>query len=179
MCHNTQQITDRPVINKRTRREHGFSLIEALVTIVILSTGMLGIAALYVESLKSGHTALARTKAINLAADMADRIRVNRAGEQFYVAAENNAAAAPLVQCGARLGVAAVVCNPQQMADYDIWQWKTALGNSGDTDAKKAGLANARGTIVRNTATNPTTVTIEIKWSEKDRDQNYILSFAL
>lgn len=162
-----------------TKQQRGFSLIEVLVTIVILSTGMLGIAALYVESLKSGHTALARTKAINLAADMADRIRVNRAGEQFYVVGAINAQAAPPVQCGARLGLDAVDCNAEQMADYDIWQWKTALGNTADEDAKKSGLANARGSIARNTATNPTTMTIEIQWSEKESDQNYVLSFAL
>ncbi len=167
------------MINSSKQNQHGFSLIEVLVTIVILSTGMLGIAALYVESLKSGHSALSRTKAINLAADMADRMRVNRAGEAFYVTSEANAAAAPLVQCGARLGVVAVECDEQQMANYDVWQWKTALGNTGDTDAKKAGLANARGSILRNTATNPTTMTIEIKWSEKDTEQNYVLSFAL
>ncbi len=167
------------MINRSTKKQRGFSLIEVLVTIVILSTGMLGIAALYVESLKSGHTALARTKAINLAADMADRIRVNRAGETSYSIGEVNAAPAPLIQCGARLAIAAVDCDEVQMAGYDIWQWKTALGNTSDADSKKAGLANARGSITRNTATNPTTVTIEIKWSEKAAEQNYVLSFAI
>ncbi|MEM7083570.1 MAG: type IV pilus modification protein PilV [Pseudomonadota bacterium] len=163
----------------RHTQQGGFSLIEVLVTIVILSTGMLGIAALYVESLKSGHTALARTKAINLAADMADRIRVNRAGEEFYVTNAVNAPAAPAIRCGASQGINAVDCTAQEMAAYDVWQWKTALGNTDTTDAKKAGLANAQGSITRNAATNPTTMTILVQWSEKDRVQEYELSFAL
>lgn len=163
----------------RNSQQQGFSLIEVLVTIVILSTGMLGIAALYVESLKSGQSALARTKAINLAADMADRIRVNRAGEEFYVTNDSNAQAAPANWCGASSVNAAADCTEEQMAGYDIWQWKTALGNTVNGDAKKAGLANARGSIVRNTATLPTTFTITVEWSEKQDDQSYELSFAL
>lgn len=161
------------------QQQRGFSLIEVLVTIVILSTGMLGIAALYVESLKSGQSALARTKAINLAADMADRIRVNRAGEEFYVTNASNAQAAPTAWCGSNTINAAIDCTEEQMAGYDIWQWKTALGNTSDTDAKKAGLANARGSITRNTATVPTTLTITVQWSEKQDEQSYQLSFAL
>ena len=169
----------QPVNNTSNQRQRGFSLIEVLVTIVILSTGMLGIAALYVESLKSGQSALARTKAINLAADMADRIRVNRAGEEFYVTNSSQAPAAPAVRCGSSMGINAVVCTESEMAGYDIWQWKTALGNTNDNDAKKAGLANARGSITRNTATNPTTLKILVEWSEKSSEQNYELSFAL
>lgn len=161
------------------QKHSGFSLIEVLVTIVILSTGMLGIAALYVESLKSGHTALARTKAINLAADMADRIRVNRAGESFYV---TNAAAALVtapLQCGARDTAPAVNCTPAAMAAYDIWLWKTMLGNSSDAGARQNGLANASATIARNGATAPITFTIQVNWSEKTEDQTYTMSFAL
>ncbi len=161
------------------QRQRGFSLIEVLVTIVILSTGMLGIAALYVESLKSGQSALARTKAINLAADMADRMRVNRAGELSYVVNSSPAPGNPPIQCGASLGVDAVDCDETEMASYDVWQWKTALGNTNDADAKKAGLANARGSITRNAATNPTTLTILVEWSEKNSEQSYELSLAL
>ncbi len=171
--------TVRPVNNTSNQQQRGFSLIEVLVTIVILSTGMLGIAALYVESLKSGQSALARTKAINLAADMADRMRVNRAGEIFYVTNSAQTPAAPATRCGSSIGIAAVDCTASQMAGYDIWQWKTALGNTNDDDAKKAGLANARGSITRNAATNPTTLTILVEWSEKSSEQSYELSFAL
>ena len=59
-------------------RTGGFSIVEALVALVVLSVGMLGIAALYVESLRAGRSAVYHTQAVNLAADMADRIRANR-----------------------------------------------------------------------------------------------------
>lgn len=162
-----------------TKHSRGFSLIEVLVTIVVLSGGMLGIAALYVESLKSGHTALSRTKAINLAADMADRIRANRAGEQFYAVNAATAGATPAAYCGARGNNAAVQCTPQQMAAYDVWLWKTQLGSTQNADAIRTGLANANATIVRNINTNPTTFSISINWTERGDNQSYQLSFAL
>ena len=57
--------------------QRGFSLIEVLVALVVLSIGMLGIAALYVDSLRSGRTAIHRTQAVILVSDMAERIRAN------------------------------------------------------------------------------------------------------
>ncbi|NNF17086.1 MAG: type IV pilus modification protein PilV [Gammaproteobacteria bacterium] len=154
-------------------------MMEVLVTVVILSVGMLGIAALYVESLKSGQTALARTKAINLAADMADRVRVNRAGESFYNVGNAAAGATPVAQCGARNTVAAEECTAEEMAAYDIWLWKTMIGNSTVATARQSGLANASASIVRDASTLPITFTIQIAWSDRDDNQDYTLSFAL
>jgi len=56
----------------------GFTLLEVLVTLLLLSVGMLGIATLYLESLRINRLALHRTQAVTLAADLADRIRANR-----------------------------------------------------------------------------------------------------
>lgn len=56
----------------------GFTLLEVLATLLLLSVGMLGIATLYLESLRISRLALHRTQAVTLAADLADRIRANR-----------------------------------------------------------------------------------------------------
>ncbi len=56
---------------------NGFTLVEVLVALVVIAVGMLGIAGLYVESLRAGRTSILRTNAIMLAADMAERIRAN------------------------------------------------------------------------------------------------------
>ena len=55
-----------------------------MVALVVVSVGMIGIAGLYGQGLSAGRTALYRTQAVNLAADMADRIRVNRLGGANY-----------------------------------------------------------------------------------------------
>jgi type IV pilus assembly protein PilV len=55
-----------------------------LVTLVVLSVGMLGLAALCVASVRASRAALLRTQAVTLAADMADRMRANRAPANAY-----------------------------------------------------------------------------------------------
>ena len=61
----------RSVRFTQIRRLLGFSLIEALVALVVLSVGMIGIAALYGQGLGAARTALYRTIAVNLAASTA------------------------------------------------------------------------------------------------------------
>ena len=72
---------------------HGFTLVEVLIALVVLSVGMLGIAVLYVETLRAGRTAQLHTQAVSLAADLADRIRVNRVPADVYTGAGLNALA--------------------------------------------------------------------------------------
>ena len=68
-------------------RMAGISMVESLVALVIISVGMLGIAGLYLASLKAGRTANLRVQAVNLVSDMADRIRANKRGEAAYESA--------------------------------------------------------------------------------------------
>ena len=65
-------------------KQTGFTMVEVLVALVVLAIGLLGIAALYLNSLQSGRTAIYRTQAVNLAADLADRIRANRTAQAAY-----------------------------------------------------------------------------------------------
>lgn len=64
--------------------QRGVTIVEGLVALVILSVGMLGIASLYVASLKTGRTALTRTNAVNLVNDMLDSIRANGTATTSY-----------------------------------------------------------------------------------------------
>jgi type IV pilus assembly protein PilV len=125
----------------------GFSLIEAMVSLVVVSVGMIGIAALYGQGLSAGRTALYRTQAVNLAADMADRIRVNRMGGANYAgpAANNN--------CDPGGGVN---CTPPQMAAHDLWVWTAQVAQQ---------LPNGVG-LVQFLGTTPPTYTIQVTWQE-------------
>lgn len=58
--------------------ESGFSLLEVLVALVVLSLGILGVSGLITVSLKNGHSAMLRAQAAQHAYDMLDRMRVNR-----------------------------------------------------------------------------------------------------
>ena len=58
-------------------RARGFSLIEVLVATVVLSVGLLGLAALQVSGLRVGQSSFYRAQAAQFASDMADRARAN------------------------------------------------------------------------------------------------------
>ncbi len=61
------------------RHEHGVSLIEVLVTLLVLSVGLLGLAALQAYSLQSSQVSAQRTLAMNLAEKVSEDWRANRA----------------------------------------------------------------------------------------------------
>jgi len=62
---------------KFKRRSQGFTLIEVLVTMLILAVGLLGIAALQLKGLQFNHDAAMRSQISTLAYDIADRIRLS------------------------------------------------------------------------------------------------------
>jgi len=131
-------------------RARGFTIVEALVALVVLAVGMLGIAGLYVTTLRSGSSAIYRTQAINLATDMADRIRANRNANIAYLnAAANN-------NC---FGAAATAdCTPAQMAANDLLLWNAQLAQL---------LPSGTGTVGVVGASAPYTYTITVTWLEQ------------
>lgn len=61
-------------------RQRGVSLVEILVTLLVLSVGLLGLGALQIYSVQSAQVSAQRTLALNLATKIADDWRANRAG---------------------------------------------------------------------------------------------------
>ena len=58
----------------------GFTMLEALISLLILSFGLLGIAGLYIAGVQNNKSASLRTIATQQSYDMADRMRANLAG---------------------------------------------------------------------------------------------------
>ena len=95
------------------RRAQGFTLVEVLIALIVLSVGMLGIAGLYLHSIQAGRTSVFRHHAINLAGDIADRIRANpTAGVNYQAAGKDNNCMSGTVDC-----------SPLEMAENDIDVW--------------------------------------------------------
>lgn len=144
-------------LSARYPRQSGFTLIEALVALVVLSIGMLGIAALYVESLRAGREALTRSTAVMLAGDMADRIRANRDGGTDYEKADDDEGA---ISTDCEEGGSAASCTPAVMAGHDIAVWEAEI------KANLPGGDNATGVIEVDDTTNPTSYIITVSWVE-------------
>jgi type IV pilus assembly protein PilV len=142
------------------KRVGGFTLVEVLIALIILSIGMLGIAGLYVHSMQAGRTSLFRHNAVTLAGDVADRIRANpRAAIAYSQAGGNN----NCVNGG-------VDCTPAQMAanDIDLWDQQAA-----DT------LPNGTITVVFDNGPVPPTYEIKVEWDEPGEPMSYIINIPV
>ncbi len=142
----------------------GFTLLEVLVALVILSIGMLGIGALNVASLQSTRTAIIRTKAVTFAADMADRIRANRLGLAAYAGPSAD------LGCADTQATGSAACTPAQMASHDLFLWRQLM-----TDPR-IGLPAAQATITF-TPGSPPAYLISISWAESGEvaRQTYVM----
>lgn len=128
-------------------RQAGFSLVEVLIALVIMSVGMLGIAGLYVEGMKAGRTSTFRHHAVTLASDVADRIRANPTGGVDYMGDPGNN----------NCVLGNVDCNPAQMAANDIDLWRTQATQM---------LPEGDVAIVFDNAVTPNTYRITVSWAE-------------
>jgi type IV pilus assembly protein PilV len=139
-------------------RAPGFSMVEVLVALVVLSVGLLGIAKMQALGLSSnavaGKRALAATQADSLAAAMHE----NRA---YWTSAAAvgawTASSAAVASCVKGAPGSAAPCTPQVLATYDLQVWAQNLNSL---------LPNANGTITCQ-PTIPVTCLVTITWSEK------------
>lgn len=103
-------------------KEGGFSLIEVLVTVVILAVGLLGVAGVQALGLRTANVALQHSLVTTLATDMAERIRANpiafQAGQYVVEVDADNPPEGQLCE---------QTCTPQQRAASDLVGWYNRL----------------------------------------------------
>jgi type IV pilus assembly protein PilV len=106
--------------------QRGLSLVESLVALLVLSIGLLGIAGLFVESVRSSRSALLRTQAVNLVSDMGDRIRANAVAGDAYDS--GNYQGGPGIRgCAPDLDDEGRGCSPAELAEDDLARWSQAV----------------------------------------------------
>lgn len=109
----------------------GFTLIEVLVSIVILSIGLLGLAGLQAKALRATHSSSFKSVAAQRANDVADRIRANYTGFQngAYFDIWGSPGAIPANQgCYAVViggGQMPVNCDSTKIALDDAYMWQS------------------------------------------------------
>jgi len=127
-------------LNTRSIRERGFSLLEVLIALLVLSVGLLGIAGLQTVSLRFNHQSYERTQATVLISEMFEKITANpvaaRAGSFDSVADTDTSGSFT------GYGSCPSSCTPAQLATFDLFRWKSSI-----EDPRR--LAQGRGTITR------------------------------
>lgn len=125
------------------RRAAGVTLVEVLVTLVIISVGLLGVAALQLTTVRNNYDSFVRTQAATLASDMLDRMRANRTMVLEYpVDMEEEDV-------------------PSNIAGTDITRWRATLAEQ---------LPRGTGAIAYDAGTR--VVTITIQWRERVGQQD-------
>ena len=136
----------------------GFSLLEVLIALVILSVGLLGIAAMISSSVKSNDSAYLRTQATALAYSIIDRMRTNQLAAQngdYDIAIGTPAPGSSTICNGSGAN-----CDSPTLAAFDLAQWKQSLTSSTN------GLPSGDGSIVTTAIGGVTSVTVTVQWND-------------
>jgi type IV pilus assembly protein PilV len=129
-------------------RQRGVSLVEVLSALMVLSLGMLSVAALQIVSKRNNFDAAQRMLATQLAYDLIERMRANTS--EPALAAYLEAAAGgigggrvdrPAQSCDS----AATRCTPAEMARFDLWEWQQRLDGAGETVRDGGGTIRVGG----------------------------------
>ncbi|MCW8854275.1 MAG: type IV pilus modification protein PilV [Gammaproteobacteria bacterium] len=110
-------------INRPYQKQQGFTLIEALLALFILSIGLLGIAGMHVEGMKSSNIAMQRMVVTIKTQDLLDRIRANATNESVAL---NNY---KLVVASNQACNSGIDCSATNMMSHDLFLWQSDLNN--------------------------------------------------
>ncbi|MBN2429434.1 MAG: type IV pilus modification protein PilV [Deltaproteobacteria bacterium] len=122
----------------------GFTLLEILVALLIISVGLLGLAGLQGKGLRDNQSALLRSRAVQCCEDILDRMRVNR-----NEAVDGSYNIVDLTKD------TSLSTSYQQMVRTDLMQWQ---------GSQLAQLPEGKGTL--SVSSNVATVTVS--WSEAE-----------
>lgn len=127
-------------------RQQGLSLIESMVALLVISVGLLGIAALQVTSMQQNNSAMHHSQAVWIAYNMADRIRANMPQFDNYVGTDTNNTY--------NQDCATNACTAAQMIVADQTDWSTAM----------QALPGGRGRITQPVANQ---LRIDVMWDDE------------
>jgi len=133
------------------RQQSGMAMLEVLISILVVSFGLLGLAGLQLVGMKSSQTAYLRSMATNAAYDMADRMRANIIGVRNgnYNAISASIPATPSTVCNGGGG-----CSAAQLASFDATNWLFGYALPGGT-----------GSVTKKVNSN--SFVISVQWKEK------------
>lgn len=139
-------------------RAAGFTLVEILVAIVVLSIGLLGIAKLSIGSVQSNGSAFMRSQATELVQQIVDDMRANQpqaVAGGYNIALGANPGAAP--------NCVTAVCTAAQIATFDLARWNNRL-----TTLLPSGQGSVAVTQVADATTGSTenAAVVVVQWND-------------
>ena len=101
---------------KLKQSQHGLTLVEAMIALLVISIGLLGIAALQLTAMNQNSSSLNHSQAVRYAYNMSDRIRANMVEFNNYIGIDTD------IGYGTDCTLAA--CNSGDMLLADATDWE-------------------------------------------------------
>jgi type IV pilus assembly protein PilV len=142
-------------------RQRGFTMLEVLITLVVITVWLLATAATQSSSAKLNKSGQFRTRAVLLAGEIAERIEANkeRASDGVSYACDPCSTTTTSTAC-----VGTTPCTATALAAFDLAEWGKRVGDT---------LPDATATIVWDSTVSPPVYRITIGWSERRGDRSY------
>ncbi|WP_455374919.1 type IV pilus modification protein PilV [Kaarinaea lacus] len=143
-------------------QQKGFSIIEVLISVLVISIGLLGMAGLQTTGIQQSHNSYLKTQASMLAYDMADRMRSNLQGVAAGHYNSINNGTLDLIT-SEPVCADTNACTAEEIASIDIYQWTSA----DTTGSISAALPSGHGMV----SNNGGVFTISVLWDENRTGQ--------
>lgn len=150
------------------RQQGGLTLVEVLVSVIVLLVGLLGLAALMTSSQKAEVESYQRAQALLLLQDMVGRINANRAVSACYAVTTDASTGTPYLGVGADVsalvcGVGSVTANTRAIQDLEAWSGLLAGASETSGGANLGAMVGARGCVTADDAANRV-YTVSVAW---------------
>lgn len=152
---------------RRSRQQGGFTLIEVMISVLVLLVGLLGVAGMQMLSLQANQGAYFRSQAVYIASEILDAMRANPTAVDQYVGVYPQDGGANTIPadpgCAGNAG-----CTPAEAAQRDLHFWARHFA-----DFNNAIGATYRPSIPNGLAqitANGTEFIVEVSWDENGFD---------
>jgi type IV pilus assembly protein PilV len=152
----------------------GFTMVEVLVTMVIICFGMLGLAGLILKGHQASSEAYQRNQALILASDIAEKMKTNRLpngqlNSAPYIAGAPVPGGVGAASVALTTDCTTTTCTTAQLPTYDLQTWTNLLAGTQETstvttNANIGGIINARGCIEASGVAGTGQARISVAW---------------
>ena len=138
--------------------QRGFSMLEVLVSLMLIAIAMLGQAGMQANALKFSKGASFRMQAVMLGIELGERMEANKTGAtagSYVIATATSTVSTAGTDCGT------ASCDATALAAYDLAQWTTRVS---------AILPSGTWQVTQSVAGNPSTYAIVLTWQDRRSD---------
>jgi type IV pilus assembly protein PilV len=141
-----------PIAPRSRGSQRGATLIEVLVSLVILMVGLLGLVGVMIQSQRAQVESYQRVQALLLVQDLASRMNANKTAASCYVVAGFLGTSGVAVPAATACTATGATTGQKDRVAQDLTEWKELLLGSAELSGtdKVGSVLGARGCITKN-----------------------------